>query len=311
MRLFLSATCLFISFACADEGELSWYEGAVMPTQRSEIAAATVGGKIYVVGGVSHRGALRSFEAYDMENDTWERLPSLPTKLNHVGVASCGKKIYVSGGFRDLYRKDWSGSLYIYDLETGGWTEVSRLPAPRVKHSMICRDGWLHLFGGLKTTEVWSWHVKSGQWSRSRVAAMPELRDHISVVQDSLYVYVIGGRKGKTPQADCWRYDFQTRTWSAFARLPGPRGGQTAILLDGKIHVVGGEDQRTKEVFRRCDSYDLAKGCWSRGPDLPVGRHGLVSGYGNGKWCVIGGGKRSHIQTIVSTSRMVDILPLK
>ncbi|MAS94080.1 MAG: hypothetical protein CMO55_12865 [Verrucomicrobiales bacterium] len=310
MRLFLPAAFLLLTFVHADDSRGTWSKGAEMPTQRSELASATVDGKVYVVGGISHRGSLRSFEAYDMANARWEKLPSLPTKLNHVGTAYCDGKIYVSGGYRDMYRKKWSDSLYAYDLRSREWSEVSKLPEARVKHFMVERDGWLHLFGGLKTTEVWSWHVRSGKWSRNRIAPMPELRDHISVVQDTRNIYVVGGRKGKVPQADCWRHDFRTGKWDTFAQLPEATGGHTAVLVGGKIHVLGGEDQRTKEVFSRYDIYDLSTGRWEMGPSLPTGRHGLVSGCFQGNLCVIGGGKKSHIGTIVSTSRMVDVLPV-
>jgi N-acetylneuraminic acid mutarotase len=55
-------------------------------------------------------------------------------------------------------------------------------------------------------------------------------------------VYVIGGFEGtgNTPTALVHVYDSTTRTWSQAAPLPSPRGGHAAVVLAGRIHVLGG-----------------------------------------------------------------------
>lgn len=292
---------LWISL-CDGQDATSWENIRRMPTPRSEIASAVVEGRIYVVGGVSIRGSLRAFEALDPGTGRWTRCSPLPEKLNHSGVAGHGRSIYVSGGFRDLFQRKRSDSLWRFDVDTGRWTKVARMPSSRVKHVMIERDGWLHLIGGLRHREIWSYQIEKGTWQTDRIPPLPDLRDHISVLQDGEALYVFGGRNGKVPQPDCWIHQVGRDRWSVLTRLPEARGGQTAVMHENRIHVVGGEDQRNKQTFRRYDIFDLGSKSWKRGPGFPVPRHGLTSERIGDSWYVIGGGRLSHLSTIVSAS---------
>jgi N-acetylneuraminic acid mutarotase len=76
----------------------SWTTRARMPTARSGIAAAAVGGRIYVFGGEAPEGTFDENEAYDPETDTWETMAPMPTARHGLGAAVVGDTIYVIGG---------------------------------------------------------------------------------------------------------------------------------------------------------------------------------------------------------------------
>ena len=57
----------------------SWLRGAPMPTERGEVGAAAVDGKVYVVGAYS--GATNANDAYDPVTDSWQTLAPLLHKL--------------------------------------------------------------------------------------------------------------------------------------------------------------------------------------------------------------------------------------
>jgi N-acetylneuraminic acid mutarotase len=78
------------------QGTGRWTVGAPMPSSRTEIAAAEVGGKIYVVGGF---GGERELEVYDPAADRWSRRASIPRALHHAAAVSLNDKLYVVGGF--------------------------------------------------------------------------------------------------------------------------------------------------------------------------------------------------------------------
>ena len=64
----------------------SW--AALRPSQlaRTEVGAARVGDRIYVVGGfISTGGTTGKLERYDISADRWRRLRSLPIAVNHPG----------------------------------------------------------------------------------------------------------------------------------------------------------------------------------------------------------------------------------
>src|SRR2546428_11622176 len=70
--------------------------------------------------------------------------------------------------------------------------------------------------------------------------------------------------------------------------MPSRRGGLAAALLDGAIHVIGGETRGS--VFANHEVYDPATDRWTTAPALPVARHGLAAAVVGGRLYVIGGG---------------------
>ncbi|MEM4383213.1 MAG: kelch repeat-containing protein [Candidatus Caldarchaeum sp.] len=85
-----------------------WRFRKPMPTARSGLAAAVVGGLIYVCGGESQVKTFGEVEAYDPVSDTWLKVAELMTPRHGLGVAAAGDKIYtVAGGPRPgLYVSD-------------------------------------------------------------------------------------------------------------------------------------------------------------------------------------------------------------
>jgi len=78
-----------------------WQTRANMPTARSGIAAAVLGGRIFVFGGEAPSGTFGEAEAYDARSDVWSAQPRMPTARHGLGAAVAGGRIYViSGGPR-------------------------------------------------------------------------------------------------------------------------------------------------------------------------------------------------------------------
>jgi N-acetylneuraminic acid mutarotase len=75
-----------------------WSTGAPLPTTRSGVAAATIGGRIYVFGGEDPDGTFGENEAYDPATDSWVSLPPMPTARHGLGAAVVGQTIYVVAG---------------------------------------------------------------------------------------------------------------------------------------------------------------------------------------------------------------------
>src|SRR5512133_2781985 len=94
--LLVAASALLAAAALAqDSGR--WTTRSAMPSARTEIAVAEVGGKIYVVGGF--RGE-RELEIYDPAADRWNRGAAIPRPLHHAAAVGLNGKLYVIGGFR-------------------------------------------------------------------------------------------------------------------------------------------------------------------------------------------------------------------
>ena len=128
----------------------TWSAVAPLPTPRSDLAAATVGGKIYVFGGC--RGAisvLADVDVYDPVTNTWSSAPTdLPTaRAAMYAVARKGNEVYVIGG--------WDGIGFglatneAYKVSKDSWTTgLPPMPTPRAEHGAVGHGGRIYIVGG-------------------------------------------------------------------------------------------------------------------------------------------------------------------
>ena len=77
----------------------TWATKAPMSTERIWTpAAGTIGGRIYVTGGVGNGSYLSSAEAYNPATDTWSPVAPMPTARTTVASGVIGGSLYVIGG---------------------------------------------------------------------------------------------------------------------------------------------------------------------------------------------------------------------
>ena len=69
-----------------------------IPTVRSGIVAATLGGQIFVFGGEHDRSTHANVESYDPANNKWQGWSPMPTARHGLGAAVIGNSIYVISG---------------------------------------------------------------------------------------------------------------------------------------------------------------------------------------------------------------------
>ena len=102
-------------------------------------------------------------------------------------------------------------------------------------------------------------------------------------------VYVIGGFRGATtvPTAKVSVLDAVSGRWRDVAPLPAPRGGHAAIVLGGRIHVVGGGN--AVSTIADHSIYDPAANSWSDAAPLPHPEGSPAAVVLGGKIYAIGG----------------------
>jgi hypothetical protein len=74
---------VLISAAASAQGNGRWTSGTPTPSERTEVAAGEVSGRIYVLGGF--RGELE-LEIYDPASDRWSRGAVIPRPVHHAAV---------------------------------------------------------------------------------------------------------------------------------------------------------------------------------------------------------------------------------
>lgn len=230
-----------------DTQRVRWATAAPMPVAINHPNAAAVGGRIYVLGGLSGGAswqAIRDSFVYDPRTDRWSPLPPMPagTERGSAAVGVHGTKIYLAGGMRTL------------------------MPAP----------------GGLQDTvdTVASYDVVTGHWAA--LPSLPQARDHVggAVVRGTFYV--LGGRdRGQVNVRDTtYALDLRTRRWTERAPMPTARGGIAAAAVGGTIYTFGGEGnpaEGSHGVFADTEAYDTVRDRWQQLAPMPVPRHGTAA----------------------------------
>jgi N-acetylneuraminic acid mutarotase len=271
--------------------------------KRTEVAAATVGGKIYLVGGfeepsisnVVNLSITPVVEEYDASTDKWSSKASMPVGLHHVGVGVVGGRLYVIGGYKQSGLSVWAavGTLYAYDPAVNAWTELAAMPTARGALSVSVHEGNLYAIGGFdgkgNSAAVEVYDPAKNVWSTR--ASLPTPRDHLATATAAGKVYAIGGRV----KGDYHRnlsvtevYDPGSDKWTKAPDLPTARSGITAAEIGGRVYVFGGEG--ANGTFHENEAYDPAREAWQVMAPMPTARHGLGSGVIDGHIHLISGG---------------------
>src|SRR5919198_912235 len=132
----LLAGLLLFAGGVSAQGTGRWTNGAPMPSVRTEIAAAEVAGKIYVVGGF---GGERELEIYDPAADRWSRGRAFPHAVHHAAAVGLDGKLYVIGGYVDGWTP--SDAAFLYDPAADTWRDLAPMPTPRGALAAAVIDG--------------------------------------------------------------------------------------------------------------------------------------------------------------------------
>lgn len=175
------------------------------------------------------------------------------------------------------------------------WTAAPPLRAPRAALTLVANDDAIFVVGGTTpegaTTDIDRFDGRA--WARETTLPGGGLNAAAAaLVGDRLYV--LGGFVAATnrPTDRVHVYDLTTKAWSEAAPLPSPRGGFRAIVLDGRIHVLGGGNDRT--TLADHDVYDPATDTWSARAPLPTPRGNPALAFLDGRLYAIGGGSGGH-----------------
>ena len=262
----------------------AWGTRGPLIEANSEMSVAELGGRVYVVGGYpSSRVTVATVQVYDPAADTWTRTTPMPAALNHTMPAVVDGRLYIIGGQPgDSSDGPWVDSVYELDPSEGTWRARAPMPTTRGGGGAAVVDGKIYVAGGRPPhgQEFSVYDPKTDTWNT--LPNVPTQRNHLAVVAVNGKVYVVGGRFGgnwRSERSDAVEaYDPSTRTWTARAHMPKPRGGINGVEALGCIHVFGGEgnDAHPQGVFPDHDVYNPRTDTWTSLGPMPVAVHGVT-----------------------------------
>jgi len=278
---------LAASYAAADSN-LGWTMKASMPTARTGLAAAAVGGTIYAIGG-SNGSSLATVEAYDSATSTWTVKASMPTARAWLAVAVVGGTIYAIGGDdgADL------ATVEAYDIATNTWTPKASMPTARRGLTAAAVGGTIYAIGGESyLTTVEAYDTAANTWTTK--ASMSVARGYLSAAVVGGTIYAIGGITSVSMAATVEAYDPASNAWTTKASMPTARDQLAAATVGGTIYVVGGAWGAEK-----VEAYDHATNTWMTNDPLPTACAGLAAAVVGGTIYAVGGaGGMGYLATV-------------
>jgi N-acetylneuraminic acid mutarotase len=272
----------------------------------SEMAVATVGTRLYVLGGYpSTRIAVNTLQVYDATTDKWTRGKSYPITIHHPVTVGLHGKLYSLGGQINLNNDGDTGRSFVYDPATDDWRELSRMPTARGGGGGAAIGNKIYVAGGRPPAgnafEVYD--VEQNTWATlPRLPMRIDNRNHIAVAAIGGNIYVAGGRYNGggfgDPRTDALEmFDPATNVWTTKKPMLRPRGGMSSAVAFGCFHVYGGEGQgigEPNDVYPDHDVYDPRTDTWTALKRLPAPFHGVTGGaFIDGIIYMPGGGTRS------------------
>ncbi len=223
----------------------SWSAGTRKPTAVANVAAASLGGRIFVPGGTTATGGVtNALEVYDHATATWEARAPLPTPTAAYALACLGGKLYLFGGWDgQAYRRD----VLIYDPETDSWAAATPMPEPRGFLAAGVLEGLIYVVGGyngaqeLDTVSVYDpagEGTAAGPWSERTPLSQP--RGGLAAAVIGSRLYTIGGGWSQA-LAFNEQYDAASGAWSRIATpVPGQWRNLGLAVYAQKLYAVGG-----------------------------------------------------------------------
>lgn len=164
-----------------------------LPTPASDIATATVGGTVYVVGGYTGQTPLRTILEWRPGGPA--RVAGvLPKPLRYAAVASTGGELVIAGGSSG---ETASRDVYRFDPRTGTLSTIGLLPSP-LTHAVASSSGATVLvFGGREasaTSQTRQILAIEPDGSIRRVGELPRALSDMAAVKLGERIVLAGGR---------------------------------------------------------------------------------------------------------------------
>jgi serine/threonine-protein kinase PknK len=271
-----------------------WVELPRMTQPRAAAAAAVVGDRIVVTGGVDENGALlKTTEIFD--GNSWTPGADIPTARQMLAGASDGKLMYAVGGTNGT--SDLT-NVEAYDLPTNTWTSLPALRQARSDLGVAIADGRLVAVGGLSAGHVLK-SVEMLDLATKTWASLPDMgtgRHGMAIAAVDKSVYAVGGSTDVgdgqvTSSAEAVKLAARklqpASQWRGLPDAPTARLMSAWTVLDGKIWIFGG--LRAGTALQTVESYDPQTGTWQTQPPLPVPLHHAAAATYRGQVVVIGG----------------------
>lgn len=223
-----------------------------------------------------------------------DELPSIPESVTSFGAVTSEGFLYIYGGHkgkRHEYSAEMvSGSFHRLKLNGGGGWERLPSSAPGQGLPLVEHDGFIYRTGGMaaknpanakrqlySTSNFERFNPDQNRWEKMPALPEPRSSHDAVVVENKLYIvggWNLSGEGGKTEWHSTALVIDLTKPEKGWAEFPQPfqRRALAVAALGSKLFCIGGMDSDSESTLA-VDVYDTGTKLWSKGPELPSGKH--------------------------------------
>jgi N-acetylneuraminic acid mutarotase len=235
----------------------SWREWGKLPVGLALSAPVVTDDSLLLLGGWTERGSTaRTFRCANGAV-TPSTLKNLPSDRALAGGGAAGEAIYVIGGLADPVEfKTAMASVIrlIPNDEKGGWAEVAPLPKRLGLATTVSSGGKIFVFGGMgpsgdstaDSADAFCYDPVLDRWTK--LSPLPGARRGAAgLAIDDRYILMVGGCRGEKDGPvmldEVLTYDIRADRYRVCTPLPYAALCEQAVMKDGRIYVLGGEDR--------------------------------------------------------------------
>jgi hypothetical protein len=235
-----------------DPASNGWHVRRAMAEPRQGFALASLGDRLYVIGGLDPQGrGAGAVQEYDPATDRWTARSPIPTPRYGLAAAAFGDRggrIFALGGLRGPGKVTAANEAY--DPDADAWTAARPCPEPRHGFGAAALGDRIHAVGGegraalglgrTRAVDHHVYHPGTDRWENGR-APLPAPPSGHAVAGAGGRLWVVGGQAlfGETGAVES--YDPAANLWSSGPTLPRPIAQPGAAAVDGTLYALGGK----------------------------------------------------------------------
>ena len=225
---------------------------------------------IYFLGGLAgnyretplpNQTASNRVWRYDTTTDTFTQIATMPQVRGGGGAALVDRKLHWFGGF-SADNVTNVNDHYIYDLDTGLWSNGPALPDSKDHFATVTVGTKIYILGGeyghheghQQQRRVDVFDTATNAWTR--LADMPISKSHNETgtfVSNGRIVMAGGQVDNYVASTAAQAYNIATNSWTTLSpNLPAPRQGAVVQRVGNRVYVQGGAqwtDQPRSETW--------------------------------------------------------------
>lgn len=220
--------------------------------------------KVLVGGGMfpDDTSSARAF-TLDLTTGKATTLPSMSVDVHDVAGGLYGGEPAIYGG------GNASEQSTVQQFHAGAWRVIDHMPTTRSDLSIGTIGGTTYVLGGYDGTSVPTQVLaQSGAGLRPAGHLAQGVRYAAAAVHGSS-IYLFGGEVSGAELGVVQKYDAATQVTSVVAHLPVPLGHASAVMLGGRILLMGGRVQPDRGT-RAMWWFDPATATFTKAGNLPA-----------------------------------------